>query len=185
MADRTLVAYAREDGYDTHYAHRGVDADSLSPETPGGGLADRELPRLRELLAERGVALGPTRDGPAVDPDPLRRGLSWDAVVASLDYRAYDRCLRVADDWTVTAFLVLWFGFEARGGEERPPTGDGALLAVDEREGAYARGWFEGTKSAVADGLRCGLYGEDAARAYLGGRVHAFAGEREVYVAAG
>ncbi|WP_255151852.1 DUF6735 family protein [Halorarius halobius] len=182
MADRTLVAYARDDGYDTHYAHSGVDADALSPETPTGGPADRELTRLREALADRGVALGPTRDGPAVDPDPLRRGVSWDAVVAGLDYRAYDRCLRVADGWTVTAFLVVWFGFESRGGEERDPSGDGALLAVEEGEETYARGWFEGTKSAVADGLRCGLYGEDGARAYLGGRVRAFAGDREVYV---
>ncbi|WP_255198058.1 DUF6735 family protein [Halorarius litoreus] len=183
MADRTLVAYEREHGYDTHYAHDGVDPERLGPETPTGGDADRDLTRLRDLLAERGITLGADRGGTAVDPDPLATGLSWPDVVAGLDYRAYDRCLRVSHDWDASAFLVCWFGFEARGGDPCDPVGDGALLAVAERDEPFARGWFEGVKSTVADGLRCGLYGEDAARGYLGGRVRAFAAEREVFVA--
>lgn len=183
MADRTLVAYARDHGFDTHYAHDGVDPGSLGPGTPTGGDADRDLTHLRELLADRDIDLGPDRGGTAVDADPLDTGLSWPAVVAGVDYRAYDRCLRVARDWSVTAFLVCWFGFEARGGEPRDPVGDGALLAVDDADEPFARGWFEGAKSAVADGLCCGLYDEDTARGYLGGRVGMFAGEREVYVA--
>lgn len=183
MADRTLVAYAREHGFDTHYAHDGVDPDRLGPATPTGGDADRDLRRLRDLLADRGVALGPDRGGTAVDPEPLETGLSWSTVVAGIDYRAYDRCLRVGRDWTTTPFLVCWFGFEPRGGEPRDPVGDGALLGVDTADEPFARGWFEGLKSAVADGLCCDLYDEDAARSYLGGRVGTFAGEHEAYVA--
>jgi hypothetical protein len=182
MADRTLVAYEREHGYDTHYAHDGVSPAELGPETPTGGDADRDLTRLRDLLAERGIALGADRGGTAVDPDPLDTGLSWPEVVTNVDYRAYDRCLRVASDWAVTAFLALWFGFEARGGDPHDPVGDGALLQVDEVDEPFVRGWFEGLKSATADGVRCGLYDEAAARGYLGGRVRAFAGSREVAV---
>lgn len=183
MTDRTLVAYARERGFDVHYAHDAVDPGCLGPDAPTGGDADRELTWLRALLARRGIALGPDRGGTVVDPEPLATGLSWPAVVASLDYRAYDRCLRVARDWAATAFLVCWFGFEPRGGEPRDPVGDGALLETDATDEAFTHGWFEGVKSTVADGLRCGLYDEAAARSYLGGRVRAFAGEDEVYVA--
>lgn len=183
MADRTHVAYAREHGFDLHYAHDGVDPDRLGPETPTGGDADRDLTRLRELLGDRGITLASDREAPAVDPEPLATRRSWSEVVSGLDYRAYDRCLRVARDWSVTPFLVCWFGFEARGGEPRDPAGDGAVLGVDATDDPFARGWFEGLKSTVADGLRCGLYHETAARSYLAGRVQAFAGDREVYVA--
>lgn len=182
MADRTLVAYERDGGYDTYYAHDGVDGDALGPDAPDEGGDTRDLTRLRDVLADRGIELGPCREGPAVDPDPLATGLPWDAVAATLDYGTYDRCLRVAADGAATAFIGCWFGFAARGGEARDPVGDGALLAVDGDEEPFVRGWFEGVKSATADGLRCDLVDEDAARSYLAGRLRSFAGTREVVV---
>lgn len=187
MAERTLVAYERVDGYDCHYAHHAVDPADVGPETPLGGPAARDLSWIRERLRALGVTVADDRWGggrgrTAVDPTPVATGLDWPAVVAHVDYRTYDRCLRVAADWTTTEFLALFFGFADRGGAERDAVGDGALLAVDDVDEPYAVGWFEGVKSATADGLRCGLVGEETARSYLAGRVRAFAGG-EVYVA--
>ncbi|MFC7176560.1 DUF6735 family protein [Halosegnis marinus] len=182
MADRTLVAYRREAGYDLHYAHDGVAPDALSPSVPFGGASDRDLSRVRDRLAPLGIDLAPERGGTAVDPVPLATGLAWDEVVAGLDYRAYDRCLRVAADWTVERFLVCYFGLGDRGGAERDPAGDGALVPLTGDEEPYAVGWFEGVKSAVADAARCGLVDEAGARSYMAGRARAFAGDREAHV---
>lgn len=191
VADRTLVAYERDDGFDCHHAHDAPDPATLGPEAPFGGETTRDLTGIRDRLRDLGVTVGDPRDrftgerpDTAVDPSPVETGLSWPEVVARVDYRTYDRCLRVADDWTTTAFLALFFGFADRGGDDRDPVGDGALLAVDEGDHrVYTYGWFEGVKSTTADGLRRGLVGEATARSYLGGRVRTFAGEREVYVA--
>lgn len=191
MADRTLVAYERDDGFDCHYAHDALDPGSLGPGSPFGAETTRDLTGIRERLRSLGVTVGVDpreasegdRPGTAVDPEPLETGLAWPEVVARVDYRTYDRCLRVAADWTTTAFLALFFGFADRGGDDRDPVGDGALLvAADE---TYAFGWFEGVKSATADGLRRGLVDEARARSYLDRRVRAFADGREVYVAGG
>lgn len=189
MADRTLVAYERDDGFDCHYAHDALDPRTLGPGTPFGGERRRDLTGIRERLRALGVTVGGDpregadgdHPGTAVDPEPLETGLAWPEVVARVDYRTYDRCLRVADDWTTTAFLALFFGFADRGGEDRDPVGDGALLAVADE--TYAFGWFEGVKSATADGLRRDRFDEAAARSYLARRVRAFADGREVYVA--
>lgn len=200
MADRTFVAYERADKspsrdgseqrYDCHYAHDGVDSATLGPETPFGGSIERDLATVRERLRALGVELGLASDkadsrDTAVDPDPVATGLSWNEVVEAVDYRIYDCCLRVAADWTATSFLALWFGLGDRGGAERDAVGDGALLAADAQDEEYARGWFEGAKSATADGLRCDRYDESTARGYLAGRVREFAGDRECYVASG
>lgn len=182
MADRTLVAYDRGPGYDLHYAHDGVDPEQLGAATPFGGATDRDLDQLRERLEPLGIDIETADRRTAVDPTPLATGVEWDDVVAGLDYGAYDRCLRVDDSWMGTRYLVCFFGLGHRGGETRDPTGDGALLPVDEQEAPYARGWFEGVKSAVADGCRCGLLGEDDARSYMAGRVTAFADGRETHV---
>lgn len=198
MADRTFVAYERADKspsrdgserrYDCHYAHDGVDPATLGPETPFGDPTERDLATVRERLRAVGVELGlasgevGSRDT-AVDSDPVATGLSWSEVVESVDYRAYDSCLRVAADWTATSFLALWFGLGDRGGSERDAVADGALLAADARDEEYVRGWFEGVKSATADGLRCDRYDESIARGYLAERVREFAGDRECYVA--
>jgi hypothetical protein len=182
MADRTLVAYDRGTGYDLHYAHDGVDPEALGEATPFGGATDRDLDRLRERLEPLGVELEAESGRPTVDPTPLATGVAWDDVVTGLDYGAYDRCLRVDDGWDATRYLVCFFGLGHRGGEARDPTGDGALLPVDDREEPFARGWFEGVKSAVADALRCGLLGEEDARSYMAGRVVAFADGRDAHV---
>lgn len=182
MADRTLVAYRREAGYDLHYAHDGVAPDALSPATPFGGPATRDVSRVRERLDPLGIDLGSPDERPAVEPVPLATGLPWASVVADLDYRAYDRCLRIGPEWTAERYLVCYFGLGDRGGAERDPAGDGALLPVTEREEAYAFGWFEGVKSAVADAARCGLVDEAGARSYMAGRVRAFAGDRTAHV---
>lgn len=182
MANRTLVAYDRGTGYDLHYAHDGVDPRALGESTPFGGPTDRDLDRLRERLEPLGVELEALPARPAVDPTPLATGVSWSDVVAGLDYGAYDCCLRVDDSWAATRYLVCFFGLGHRGGEARDPTGDGALLPVDDHEEPYARGWFEGVKSAVADGCRCGLLGEADARSYMAGRVRAFADDRNAHV---
>ena len=182
MAERTLVAYDRGAGYDLHYAHDGVDPAALGEATPFGGRADRDLDRLREQLEPLGVEIEADPGRPAVDPTPLATGVAWEAVVAGLDYGAYDRCLRIDSSWSATRYLVCFFGLGHRGGEVRDPTGDGALLPVDEREEPYARGWFEGVKSAVADALRCGRLDEEDARSYMAGRVVAFAGDRDAHV---
>lgn len=184
MAARTLVAYERRDGYDLHYAHVGDDLhDLISPEAPLGG----PPPRRRSGLTDD----ADTPAGSVVDPEPLDRGVPWSAVVADLDYREYDRCVRVARDWTVTAFLVLFAGFGDRGGTDREPVGDGALLAIPDGAGpegagngpvAYDRGWFEGVKSTAADALHAGHVDEATARAYLATRLRGYAGERELYV---
>lgn len=167
MTERTLVLCERPDGFDVHHAHPRVDRE-----------------RLRDLLAARGVDLESDRPSPPVDPDPLETGLAWPDVVERLDYRAYDRCLRVAENQYTTSFTALWFGFEPRGGAPRDPRGDGALLATRDGvvEESYDRGWFEGVKSAVADALRRGLVDESQGRAYLAMRVREAAGDREVYV---
>lgn len=181
MAARTLVAYERADGYDLHYAHDLTDPARIGEGTPFGGPEPPTDPEAREALRERGLPL-PERADTVVDPDPLSRTVSWDAVVRGLDYRAYERVVRVATDWTRTAFLACLLGFSDRGGAERSPVGDGALLELD-RDGDYAAGWYEGVKSATADALACGLCDEADARGYLAGRVRSFAGDREVYVA--
>lgn len=189
MAERTLVAYERRDGYDLHYAHDGGDLrDVVGPDAPFGGSAERDVDAATAALRDRDVDVVDPHDGTVVDRVPMARGFAWERVVADLDCRTYDWCIRVARDWTVTAFLVLFFGLGDRGGVDRDPRGDGALLALgaDERRAAtaHARGWFEGVKSATADGLRAGLYDEATARAYLAGRVRSFAAEREVHVGA-
>ena len=185
MADRTLVAYARDDGYDLHYAHEGIHPDALGPETPFGGPTERDLARVRDRLEPLGVDIDDAAGArTAVDPTPLATGRSWSRVVATLDYRAYDRVLRVADSWTVDRFLVCFFGLGDRGGTDRDARGDGALLPVETSEESFARGWFEGVKSTVADGVRCGVHDEARARSYMTGRVRAFAGDRTAYVGA-
>jgi hypothetical protein len=179
MAARTLVAYERRDGYDVHYAHVGGDLrDRIGPGTPlGGPTPRRQAGGTADTTGSRETV---------VDPEPLVRGVPWSAVVADLDYRQYDRCVRVARDWTATAFLVLYAGFGDRGGADRGPVGDGALLALPDPAGAgaiaYDRGWFEGVKSATADALRAGLLEQADARAYLATRIREYAGEREVHV---
>ena len=183
MADRTLVAYARSGGYDLHYAHDGVDPGTLGTATPFGGPTERDLERVRERLAPLGIDI----DGAAgarspVDPEPVATNRGWEAVVATLDYRAYDRVVRVGPSWTVDRYLACFFGLGDRGGESRDARGDGALLPVESREEPYARGWFEGVKSTVADGVRCGVRDESRARSYMAGRVRAFAGDRTAYV---
>lgn len=182
MADRTLVAYARRGGYDLHYAHDGVEPDTLAPATPFGGPTDRDLDRVRERLEPLGVEIEPSASRTAVDPVPLATGVPWSEVVSGLDYAAYDRCLRVDAEWRVERYLVCFFGLKNRDGEDRDPAGDGALLPVSEHEEPYARGWFEGVKSAVADGARCGVFEESAARSYMAGRVRSFAGDRRAHV---
>lgn len=182
MADRTLVAYDRDAGYDLHYAHDGVTSAALDETTPFGGTVDRDLDALRERLEPLGIDVELDAERSAVDPTPLATGVAWQAVVAGLDYGAYDRCLRVDTSWNVTRYLVCFFGLGHRGGEARDPVGDGALLRADEHEEPYVRGWFEGVKSTVADACRCGVVDEDDARSYMAGRVTAFADGRDAHV---
>lgn len=180
MASRTLVAYERADGYDIHYAHDLTEPARIGAETPYGGPAPPTDPDVRDALCERGLPV-PDREGTAVDPDPLSRGVAWDALVAGLNYRVYERVVRVAADWTRAVLLVCFFGFGDRGGADRSPVGDGALVELD-RDGDRAAGWFEGVKSATADAIACGVCDEADARGYLAGRLRAFAGDREVHV---
>lgn len=181
MAARTLVAYERADGYDLHYARDLPDPARIGDGTPFGGPAPPADAAVADALREEGLPV-PEPAGTVVDPEPLSRTVSWDAVVRGLDYRAYEQVVRVSTDWTRTAFLACHLGLGDRGGADRSPVGDGALLALD-RDRDYAAGWFEGVKSAAADALACGLCDEADARGYLVGRVRAFAGDREVHVA--
>ena len=181
MADRTLVAYERADGYDTHYARDRPDPDQLAQTTPFGGPTNRDLDRLQARLDPLGIDLTDAGGRAAVSPLPEATGLTWQEVVASLDYQTYTDCYRVDREWTVEQYLVCHFGLGARGGEQRDPVGDGILLPVAGHEREYAHGWFEGTKAATADMVGCGVFDEGHAREYMAGRVRSFAGERDCY----
>lgn len=201
MTDRTLVAYARDGGYDLHRAPR---PPSISAARPFGGTADRAVAeRVRALLRERGIeaVAGALVDPPAtvVDPRPVGRveGTDFAAVARACRFGVYDRVVRAR--WTgealeTTRFLALWFGPPGESGEgesgERGPgdAGDGALLALAPGDGAewlaYTRGWFAGVKTATWDAVRAGRLDPAGARAYLGDRVREYAGDRETYVPA-
>jgi len=181
MADRTLVAYERADGYDIHYAPDRPDPDRLTPAAPFGGPTDRRFDHLRERLAALGIDLANTDDRTPVDPVAQATGRTWEEVVAALDYQTYAWCYRLDRDYRCEQYLVCHFGLGVRGGERRDPVGDGLLLPVASHEREYAHGWFEGTKAAVADLLRCDVFDEGRARDYMAGRVRSFAGDRVCY----
>ncbi|MDZ7745079.1 MAG: DUF6735 family protein [Halobacteriales archaeon] len=178
MADRTLVAYERADGYDTHYAHDRPDPDRLTPATPFGGPAGRDLTRLQERLDPLGIDIDDSDAQTPVEPLPQATGVAWAKLVATLDYQSYAWCYRVDRDWHIEQFLVCHLGLGARGGAERDAVGDGLLLPVAGHEREYAHGWFEGTKAATADMMECGVFGEQRAREYMAGRIRSFAGDR-------
>lgn len=194
MSDRTLVAYARDGGWDLHRAPR---PPSISAARPFGGTAGPELAdRVRRLLADRGIeaVAGALVDPPAtvVDPRPVGRVPveGFGAVARACRFDDYDRVYRVSGAFGVTRFLALWFGppdalpTDASGADA---AGDGALVAFgpdEEGDGewlTYTRGWFEGVKTATWDAVKAGRLGPAAARAYLRGRVREYGGDREVY----
>lgn len=85
MGHRTLVAYDR-DGYDLHYAHWGVDPETITEETPYGGRPDDGW--LRESAAAVVDPAGGrlTEDHEvAVDPEPLATEVPFAEVSARVD----------------------------------------------------------------------------------------------------
>ncbi|MFB6192412.1 MAG: DUF6735 family protein [Haloarculaceae archaeon] len=192
MSDRTLVAYARDGGWDLHRAPR---PPSVSAARPFGGTAGPGLARrVRRLLADRGIdaVAGALVDPPAtvVDPRPVGRVRSGEfaAVARACRFDVYDRVYRVSEAFAVTRFLALWLGPPGalpRDATGTDAAGDGALVAfAPDEEGewtTYTRGWFEGVKTAAWDAVRGGRLDPSGARAYLRGRVREYAGDREVY----
>jgi len=192
VTDRTLVAYARDGGWDLHHAPR---PPAISAAHPFGGTAGRALAdRIRQLLADRGIeaVAGALVDPPAttVDPRPVGRvsADAFDAVARACRFDAHDRVYRASETFDVTPFLALWIGPPdaiAADAARADAAGDGALVAFDPDEDGewvtYTRGWFEGVKTATWDAVRDGRVAPAAARAYLRDRVREYAGGRETY----
>lgn len=174
MPARTLVAYARDDGF---ALHRATGEPHLSPDRPLG--APHTFPeRVRARLHALGIHAF-ERDDPEVLPDPVATGLDWEDVLAHVRAREDDWCYVVEEDWTVTRYLVVSLDLSVRA--DCPADESGVLLPVEEGEADYAVGWVEGVKSAVADGLRCGLADPETASEYLRGRLERFAGDRPTH----
>lgn len=168
VGHRALVAIERADGrYDCHYAHEGAHEWGLLAAITAAG-DGRGPPDPRAI--------------PGVDSAPLVTDVSFETVTDThLDFCTYEACYRLDNDGTVAPALVCWFGFPATG--EYCP-GAGALIGVDpddaRADGRYVRGWFEGTKGALAAGLDAGWLSADEARTHLRSRIEDWAGDRWV-----
>jgi len=172
VGHRALVAVARgDDRYDCYYAHE-------------GGHEWRLFAPLSAAVERTDADEGPGVDPRAVDgldPAPLATGVSFETVVDThLDFCTYEACYRVERDG-VTPSFVGWFGFPAA---ERQRPGAGALVGVDpadpRADGALARGWFAGTKGALATGIDAGELTLAAARERFRTRLVEWAGDRTV-----
>jgi hypothetical protein len=147
MGHRTLVAYDR-DGYDLHYAHWGVDPETLTPETPFGGRPDGEWARERaeELIEPAGGRVSDPRET-TVEADPIATGLSFVDLEAYVDPVEHEALYVVGEDFSVRTYLV--WGLDGRDlGRTGAPAVALALVGYDgERDAAYLRGWLAGARA--------------------------------------
>jgi hypothetical protein len=145
MGHRTLVAYDR-DGYDLHYAHWGVDPESLTAETPFGGRPDDGWARDRteRLLDPEGGRLSEP-PGTAVETDPIATGLSFVEIGEHVDALEHEALYVVAGDFSVRTYLIFALDGYAVGREGGPAI---ALVGHDgAADAAYLRGWLAGARA--------------------------------------
>jgi hypothetical protein len=145
MGHRTLVAYDRG-GYDLHYAHWGVDASAITPETPFGGPPNDGFARERSdgLLESEGGRLSEGRET-AVDIDPIATDLAFVDIAEHVDPIEHEALHVVDREFSVRTYLV--WGLDGR------PLGrtDGPTIALVGHDGAadatYLRGWRAGARA--------------------------------------
>ena len=95
----------------------------------------------------------------------------------------------VDGDFEVTAYRTLWFGlqYESASVANGATVGNGALRTVRWYDGepvgdGYVLGEFQGLKAVVADLIDQGVFFEDEAIEYMGGKLRDWVGDREVLV---
>lgn len=147
MAHRALVAYRRPpDAYALHYAHWGTGlADAIGPDAPFGGV--RGSIDSTSAVAERlGVdaAGGYERPPTRVDPRPLLRRASPEAVLAAVD-RSVESLVVVDCDYRARTYLVCPVGF----GPADAPADAGFVLARPDGRPAELREWIVEARSAL------------------------------------
>jgi hypothetical protein len=145
MGHRTLVAYDR-DGYDLHYAHWGVDASAITPETPFGGPPNdgRARDRAEELLESAGGRLSEEHET-AVDADPIATDLSFVDLGEHVDPIEHEALHVVDREFSVRTYLV--WGLDGRPFDRT----DGPTIALVGHDGdadaTYLRGWRAGARA--------------------------------------
>ncbi len=145
MGHRTLVAYDR-DGYDLHYAHWGVDPETLAPETPFGDRPDDRWARDRAegLLDSTGGYMCEAPDT-AVETDPIATGLCFVELGEYVDPIEHEALYVVDSDFSVRTYLVFGLDGYNVGREGGPAV---ALVGYDgESDAAYLRGWLAGARA--------------------------------------
>jgi len=145
MGHRTLVAYDR-DGYDLHYAHWGVDPETLTSETPFGGRPDDEWAReaADALLDPAGGRLNDSRET-AVETDPIATEIPFVDLEAYIDPTEHEALYVVDEAFRVRTYLV--FGLD---GYSAGRTGGPAIALVGydgADDAAYLRGWLAGGRA--------------------------------------
>lgn len=145
MGHRTIVAYDRA-GYDLHYAHWGVDPETLTPKTPFGGRPDDEWARDRaeDLVDADGGRMNESH-GTAVETNPIETGLSFVELGSYLDPIEHEAVYVVDEDFSVRTYLVFGLDGYRPDGESSPTL---ALVGYDgETDAAYLRGWLAGARA--------------------------------------
>jgi len=185
VAHRALVAYERPDGdYDLHRSRWGGTDCSLARRitegTPFGGPGAART--RRSPGPTPGSALPPEADDRPVETRPAAVELDFAGVLDAVDLREHEALFVVASDYTVTAYLPLWFGLPG----VAPDVRAGALVAADPEGGPHGgprlRRWFRATKGVVADLTERGALTRDEAVAYLADRVERRVGDRREVV---
>ena len=144
MGHRTLVAYDRN-GYDLHYAHWGVDPESLTSETPFGGVPNDGWARTQadELCTAEGGRITESHET-AVESDPIATGLSFVEIGDHIDPIEHEALFVVDGDFSVRTYVV--FGLDSRFGRTDGP----AIAAIGYSDGSdatYLRGWLAGARA--------------------------------------
>ena len=145
MGHRTLVAYDR-DGYDLHYAHWGVNPETLTSETPFGGRPADEWAReaADALLDPAGGRLNDSRET-AVETDPIATEIPFVDLEAYIDPTEHEALYVVDEAFRVRTYLV--FGLD---GYSAGRTGGPAIALVGydgADDAAYLRGWLAGGRA--------------------------------------
>jgi hypothetical protein len=175
VGHRALVAYERADGrYDVHYSHWGAHDWSLAT------LITENFPYGRPVEA----ADGP----PPIDPASLSTDCTLDDVVeAHVDFHSYEALFVVSEAFDIRPFMVCWFGVPGAA-DDRTDCGAAVAIAADdvETDGAYVRGWFDGTKGAVLDAVDRNRLDPGEATRYLADRLETWASDgRAVHLGPG
>jgi hypothetical protein len=180
MGHRALVAYERPDGtYNLHYSHWGAChlrlTNEITADTPFAGEHDgQDAPRaVYEQLQTASSASSDDWEQsellPAdVEYEPRSVGVTFDELLEEhLNYLSHEALYDVSTSFEVTAYRTFWLGFshEVVDLDRSPTTGNGLIATVRWYEGepvgdGYCRGWFDGTKSILADAVGRGTFTE-------------------------